>query len=98
MIEPLFCVPMAAVTCPTATAAADPDDDPPGVCAGSHGLRVLAGSKKANGVVTVLPKTNAPAALSRVTHVASRGGRWPSNMGEPIVVGRSAVSMMSLTP
>src|SRR3979411_358174 len=44
-IEPFVCVPMAAATWPTATAAADPEDDPPGVYAGSHGLRVLPGSR-----------------------------------------------------
>ena len=39
--EPSVCVPMATGTNPAATAAAEPDDDPPGVCAGFHGLRVL---------------------------------------------------------
>ena len=33
--EPLVCVPIAAGTCPAATAAAEPDDEPPGVCARS---------------------------------------------------------------
>src|SRR4249919_2380816 len=49
--DPLVCVPIAPVTWPTPTAAADPDDDPPGVCAGSQGLRVLPGSMNAKGVV-----------------------------------------------
>ena len=55
--EPLVCVPIAAQTCRAATAAAEPDDEPPGVCAGFHGFRVLPGSRNANAVVTVLPNT-----------------------------------------
>ena len=38
--EPLVCVPTASGTMPAATAAAEPLDDPPGVCAGLCGLRV----------------------------------------------------------
>ena len=57
IIEPLVCVPIAASTWPAATAAADPDDEPPGVCRAFHGLRVLPGWKYANSVVTVLPNT-----------------------------------------
>ena len=55
--EPLVCVPIAAGTCRAATAAAEPDDEPPGVCAAFHGLRVGPGCMNANSVVTVLPKT-----------------------------------------
>ena len=55
--EPLVCVPIAAQTCRAATAAAEPDDEPPGVCAGFHGFLVLPGSRNANAVVTVLPNT-----------------------------------------
>src|SRR5207248_10306162 len=69
--EPLVCVPIAAGTCPSATAAAEPDDEPPGVCAARHGLRVLPGCRKANSVVTVLPSTNPPARRRRITHSAS---------------------------
>ena len=57
MTEPLVCVPIAPQTWPAATAAADPEEEPPGVCATFHGLRVLPGCMKANSVVTVLPKT-----------------------------------------
>src|SRR5437763_41698 len=46
---------------PAATAAAEPEDDPPGVCARLRGLRVRAGWKLANSVVTVLPGTIPPA-------------------------------------
>src|SRR5215471_1980084 len=39
--EPLVCVPIAAGTCPRATAAADPDDDPPGRVRGVPGISCL---------------------------------------------------------
>ena len=38
--EPSVCVPNASGTIPAATAAADPDDDPPGVCLRFQGLTV----------------------------------------------------------
>ena len=53
--DPLVCVPIAPSTCPAATAAAEPDDEPPGVCRAFHGFFVLPGWKYANSVVTVLP-------------------------------------------
>ena len=40
MIEPTTCVPIAAGSIPAATAAAEPDDDPPGVREESNGLVV----------------------------------------------------------
>ena len=40
MIEPSVSVPMASGATPAETAAADPDEDPPALRAGSHGLRV----------------------------------------------------------
>ena len=43
--EPPVWVPMVSGTMPAATAAADPDDDPPGVRARSRGLRVGPGWK-----------------------------------------------------
>ena len=59
--EPLVCVPIASGTIPAATAAAEPDEEPPGVRAGSCGLRVLPGVMEASSVVTVLPMITAPA-------------------------------------
>src|SRR5215467_1448140 len=76
--EPLVCVPIATGTCPRATAAADHDDDPPGVCAAFQGFLVLAGCMNANSVVTVLPSTIPPARLRRLTHSASNGGHAPA--------------------
>src|SRR5262249_1408760 len=75
MIEPLVCVPMASGTMPAATAAAEPDDEPPGVRSGSCGLRVLPGWKYANSVVTVLPMITAPADRKGGPAVAARAGR-----------------------
>ena len=57
-----------------------------------------AGLVAANSVVTVLPTITAPAARSATTLAASRSERQPSKSGEPISVGKSAVSMMSLMP
>ena len=34
MTEPLVCDPTASGTMPAATAAAEPEDEPPGVCSG----------------------------------------------------------------
>src|SRR6185312_7280981 len=97
-IDPITCVPSAALTIPVATAAAEPLLDPPGVRAISHGLRVPRGSVAANSVVTVLPTMTAPASRRAATAAASRPDDQPSNNGEPISVGMSAVSMMSLMP
>ena len=43
--DPAVCVPRASGTMPSATAAAEPLDDPPGVCAGLRGLAVLPGGE-----------------------------------------------------
>ena len=43
-IEPTVCVPIATGTWRAATAAAEPDDEPPGVWAADQGFRVGAGS------------------------------------------------------
>src|SRR5262245_28553546 len=54
--------------------------------------------KEANSVVTVFPRMTAPASRKAATAAASRPEHQPSNNGEPISVGMSAVSMMSLIP
>ena len=43
--DPKVWVPIANDTMPAATAAAEPEEDPPGVRPGSCGLRVLPGEK-----------------------------------------------------
>jgi hypothetical protein len=75
MTDPAVWVPKASGTMPSATAAAEPLDEPPGVCAGLRGLAVLPGVNAANSVVTVLPSTIAPAARASATHEASAAGR-----------------------
>src|ERR1700679_1416160 len=71
-IEPKPCVPMPTVIAPTATAAAEPLLDPPGVRLKSQGLRVARGCIHANSVVTVLPTMTAPASRKAATLAASR--------------------------
>src|SRR4051794_4700243 len=73
--EPPVWVPSASGIIPAATAAAEPDEDPPGVWPGLCGLRVAVGSSDAKPVVVVLPMTVAPAAFSIVTTGASARGR-----------------------
>ena len=60
---------------PAATAAAEPDDEPPGVCAMLWGLTVAVGSLAAKAVVVVLPAMVAPACFSSITIGASARGR-----------------------
>src|SRR6185369_3364763 len=78
IVDPLVWLPSASGAMPDATAAAEPLDDPPGVCSRLCGLHVLPGVKKANSVVTVFPRITAPAARSRVTTAESREGVRPA--------------------
>ena len=77
--DPPVWVPMASGTIPSATAAAEPCDDPPGVCARLCGFAVLPGCMKASSVVTVLPIRIAPSLRSRSTTKASRRGTRPAS-------------------
>ena len=80
-MEPPVSDPRAAGAIPAATAAAEPPDEPPGTRSRAQGLRV--GRKAlfsvddpiANSSMFVLPSTTAPAASSRLTAVAVKGGR-----------------------
>src|SRR5215468_8805397 len=87
--DPRTWVPSPALIAPTATAAAEPLLEPPGVRVVSHGLRVPRGSVEANSVVTVLPTITAPASRNAATLALSRSLRNPSNSGEPFCVGMS---------
>jgi len=98
MIDPAVCVPSAAGAMKSATAAAEPLEEPPGVRSSPFGLRVGPGEKKASSVVTVFPRITAPAARRAATQAASRPGRRPRRSAVPHSVGASAVSMMSLIP
>jgi hypothetical protein len=76
--EPTVWVPRASGTMKSATAAAEPLEEPPGVCAGLCGFVVFPnGDRLANSVVTVLPKSTPPAARLNATHAASAVGRFP---------------------
>ena len=98
MVEPVVWVPIAIGTMKSATAAAEPLDEPPGVRVRSCGLRVGPGCRLANSVVTVLPSSTPPALRDSATQAASRSGWRPLWIGVPHSVGMSKVSMMSLTP
>src|SRR5262249_17430960 len=60
IVEPPVCVPIANGKNPAATAAAEPEDEPPGVRAESCGLVVGPGTRVANSDVTVLPAIAPP--------------------------------------
>ena len=75
--EPPVWVPSATGTMKSATPAAEPWDDPPGVRAASCGLVVAPGWVPANSAVTVLPRITAPAARRIATVAASAAGRCP---------------------
>ena len=76
--EPAVWVPNAIGSMPAATAAQEPDDEPPGVCARLCGLRVTAGTMVANSVVAVLPMTMPPARRVSATAAASARGWKPA--------------------
>src|SRR5687768_4715039 len=82
MIDPPVCVPSAPRHISAATAAALPLEEPPGVWLGFHGLRVGDGSKQAHSVVTVLPRTIAPACRKRSTIGALCNARLVARKGE----------------
>ncbi len=96
MTEPPVWVPSATGTMPSATAAAEPLDEPPGVRAGSWGLVVRPASQPANSVVTVLPRMIAPAAGTspaaiRVT-LRSSAGQASSTRGNPSADGAVVIT------
>ena len=81
-----------------ATAAAEPEDEPPGVRSGSKGLVVGPGWAPPSSAVTVLPRMTAPARRSAHTAALSRFGKLPRKAAQPNSVGMSLVSSRSLTP
>src|SRR5436190_11130099 len=94
---------MPSAAKPAATAAAEPPLDPPGTRVGSCGLRVGPNAEFsvedpiANSSRFVLPTRTAPASRSRVTAVASYGGRHPSRIFDEHVVGIPRVHMLSFS-
>ncbi len=78
-------VPIASGTMKSATAAAEPLEDPAGVRVRSCVLRVGPGCRLANSVVTVLPRRMPPALRDSATHAASRAGpAAPMNGRSPL--------------
>jgi len=61
----------------SATAAADPEEEPPGVWLMLCGLAVRPGVTAANSGVTVLPRMMAPERRNIATHAASEAGIEP---------------------
>src|SRR5262245_38447620 len=79
--EPRTWLPVATGSTPAATAAAEPDEEPPGVRSRSHGFHVGPGSAIVNSVVTVLPRMTAPPRRSASTCAASTVARLAANRG-----------------
>ena len=102
-MEPPPSVPICSGPNPAAAAAAAPAEEPPGVCAGFHGLRVTPcsgqspGDFQPNSVVVVLPITTAPSAFSPATLGASSAAGAASVRREPRRVGWPARSIRSFT-
>src|SRR5882757_379870 len=102
-IEPPVSVPMASGASNAASDAAEPPPEPPGMREVSHGLRVGPYAECsvelpiANSSMLVLPRITTPALRSRAATVASYGGRHPSRIFEPQVVGMSEVASTSLS-
>ena len=102
-IEPPPSVPSVSGPMPAAAATAAPPLEPPGVAAGSHGLRVMPVSGlsvtafQPNSGVVVLPSSTAPASRSRaVAGASSASGAAPAVVRLPRSVGQPRVRMMSL--
>ena len=102
--EPPVSVPTAQTAIPAATAAAEPDDEPPQTrcVAMSHGLRgvpmrwFVPQPPKASSTVLVLPSRMPPAASRRRATVPVAGETRSSSAFEPPVVIRPSTSTMSL--
>src|SRR5580692_7764428 len=100
-IDPPVSEPSASGASKAATAAEEPPDEPPGILLRSHGLRVgpyaefSVEEPIANSSMLVLPNMTMPASLILVVIVASYGGRQPSRIFDPEVVGRPFVTTTS---
>jgi hypothetical protein len=96
-------VPTESGPMPAATAAAVPPDEPPGVFAGFHGLRVipvsgeLVSPLQPNSGVVVLPRITGPASRRRAAAGASTShGCSGSTLREPRRVGQPLTRIRSL--
>ncbi len=95
-------LPMPIGATPAAIAADSPPDDPPGVRSRFQGLlvrpvtRLSVSVQAENSGMLVFARGMPPAALNRVTAVASLSGTYVSKSFEPRLVGTPAVSNASL--
>src|SRR5580765_3268994 len=97
-IDPPPSVPSASGQNRAASAADDPPEEPPGVFALFHGLRVMPVSGlsvepfQPNSGVVVLPMNTAPASRSRATTGASSSqGPFGSTVSDPRRIGQPLV-------
>ena len=106
-IDPSVSLPTAIETIPAPTAAPDPEDEPPALCACFHGfavnpptadqplvdlpLRIFAHSER-----LVEPIIVAPAARKRLAIVESRTTGVLESARDPAVAGRPSASILSL--
>src|SRR4051795_6650962 len=103
-IDPPVSLPIAPGHSPAATATPEPDDDPEGSSATSHGLRAGGHGRSneeppmANSHVASLPVMTAPALRNRLTVKASSAGTWSFISAECAVVRMPAVLKMSFNP
>jgi hypothetical protein len=100
-IDPMPSLPCATGTMPAETAAAAPPDEPPGVCAGCQGLRVMpkvesVAPKVHSSGTRVRPTTTAPARRSLRTISASNSRGFGSLPALPIRIGSPLTGTLSL--
>ncbi len=101
--EPIVSVPSASAQKPAATAAAEPEEEPPGVKPGRSGFSqggnpgACPEAPSAPSSMAVLPRMTRPALRADVTTGASCCAMRPRKAARPAVQGSPATSMLSLT-
>ena len=78
IIDPPVWLPSVTGTIKSATAAAEPEEETPGLREKSRGFFTPTGTGLANSVVVALPRITAPARRNAATQAESRAGRCPS--------------------
>ena len=107
VIDPSVSVPTASGARPAASAAPDPEEEPPALRSSAHGLPVrpptadqpdvdLGERMFAHSDRLVAARTIAPASRRRATSGASRTAGRPSRLVDPAQDGMPATSMLSL--
>ena len=102
-MDPPVSVPIASGASKAARAAEEPPPEPPGIRVKSHGLWVgpyaefSVDEPIANSSILVLPKITMSFFLRFATTVESYGGRQPSRIFDPQVVGTPFCAMTSFS-